>query len=188
MILTTIRSGSTQLYHGVVAMAMTLKEQCILNEWAMVVDNAAGNVQTVLNDIEGRLEESQIPGNCKWEIKEVKSEGFWGRVRRDFLFVSLKQFSDYHMYIGIRDYGAHLDCCRFLTLEPGFLKRWASEKLTGYEDELSVPKNILVEQDLRAWTTVVHHSVLDSIEALMKKLGKDTKLLRRRSKGYLDIW
>jgi len=169
-------------------MAITLKEEVILNEWAMVLDSAAGNVQTLLDDIQRRLEESRIPGDCRWKIQEVKSEGILAKVRRDFLIVSLKQFSDYHMYIGIRDYGAHLDCCRFLTLEPGFLKKWLSQKLTGVDDALSVPKNILVHQDLRAWTTVVHHAVLDSVEALMTKLGKDPKLLQRGSKGFLEIW
>lgn len=169
-------------------MAITLKEEVIINEWAMVLDSAAGNAQTLLDDIQSRLEESRIPGDCTWKMREVKSEGIIGRVRRDFLIVSLKQFSDYHMYIGIRDYGAHLDCCRFLTLEPGFLKKWLSEKLTGVEDALSVPKNILVHQDLSAWTTVVHHAVLDSVEALMAKLGQDPRLLQRGSKGSLEIW
>ena len=169
-------------------MAITLREQTILNEWDMILDHAAGNSQVVLDDIVHRLEESQIPGNCTWDFKEVKTEGFWGRARRDFLLVTLEQFSDYHMFISIRDFGAHLDCCRFLTIEPGFFKKWASEKLTGYEDALSVPKNILVHQDLRAWATVVHHTVLDSVEALMTKLGKDPKLLNRGSRGILEIW
>lgn len=169
-------------------MAITLKEKAILNEWNMILDHAAGYSQEVLNDVVRRLEESQIPGNCTWKTTEVKSEGLIGRVRRDFLFVALKQFKDYHMYICIRDYGIHLDCCRFLTIEPGFLKKWASETLTGYDDALSIPKNILVHQDLRAWATVVHHAVLDSVEALMTKLDKNPKLLNRNSIGILKIW
>lgn len=169
-------------------MAITLKEQTILNEWDMILDHAAGNAQELLDDIVHRLEESQIPGDCTWDIKEVKTEGFWGRVRRDFLIVTLKQFKDYHIYICIRDYGVHLDCCRFLTIEPGLVRKWASEKLTGDEEALSAPKNILVYQDLRAWVTVVHHTVLDSVEALMTKLGKDPKLLNRDSRGFLEIW
>lgn len=169
-------------------LAITLKEQCILNEWAMVLDFASGKAQAVLDDIQNRLEESRIPGDCSWEIREVKTEEFIGRVRRDFLSVKLKQFGDFHMYICIRDYGAHLDCCRFLTLEPGRFKKWASEMLTGHTDALSLPKNILLHQDLRAWATVVHHAVIYSIEALMKQMGKDPKLLNRGTKGMLEIW
>lgn len=169
-------------------MAITLKEESILNEWTMMVDHGSGNAGTVLSAIQARLQEAKIPGECNWAVEEVKSSGFFAKVRRDFLTVSLREFSDYHMYIGIRDYGVHLDCCRFLTVEPGFLKKWASEKLTGYADALSAPKNILIHQDLRAWTTVVHHAVVSSVEELMVKLGQDTKLLQRGSKGFLEIW
>ncbi len=169
-------------------MAITLKEESILNEWTMMVDHGAGSAGAVIDGIKARLQEAQVPGNCNWRIEEVKSSGFFAKVRREFLMVTLDEFSDYHTYIGIRDYGVHLDCCRFLTVEPGFLKKWASEKLTGYADALSAPKNILIHQDLRAWTTVVHHAVVSSVEELMTKLGQDTTRLNRGSKGFLEIW
>ncbi len=169
-------------------MSITLKEESILNEWAMVLDNASGNSQTVFEEIQNRLRNSEIPGDCSWGIEEVKSAGMFSKVKRDFLIISLEQFKDYHMYVSIRDYGTHLDCCRFLTVEPNFLKKWASTKLTGSADALSAPNNILIHQDLRAWTTVVHHAVVDSVEALMKNLGKDTTHLQRGSKGFLEIW
>ena len=169
-------------------MAIKLKEESILNEWTMVLDHAAGNATAVLDDVQNRLREAQIPGDCTWSIEEVQSSGFFSKVRREFLVVSLEQFKDYHMYIGVRDYGVHLDCCRFLTVEPGFLKKWASEKLTGVAGALSAPKNILVHQDLRAWGTVVHHAVVGSVEGLMRKLEQDPRLLQRDSKGILEIW
>ncbi len=169
-------------------MAVTLKEESILNEWSMIVDNAAGNGRWLLDHIKARLSASNFPGGCTWELEEVKSSGFFAKVRREFLIVSLDQFHDYHMYIGVRDYGSHLDCCRFLTVEPGFLKKWASAKLTGAADALSAPQNILVHQDLRAWVTVVHHCVVDSVDALLKNLSMDPKLLQRGSKGFLEVW
>ena len=169
-------------------MAIKLKEESILNEWAMVLDHAAGNAQAVLDDIQSRLEDSKIPGECTWSIEEVKSSGFFSQVRREFLVVSWEEFRDYHMYVGIRDFGVHLDCCRFITVEPGFFKKWASEKITGYADALSAPKNILIHQDLRAWGTIVHHTVLGSVEALMTKLDMDPTLLQRGSTGLLEIW
>lgn len=169
-------------------MAITLKDESILNEWAMIVDHAAGNGQAVLNDIEKRLEEANIPGDCDWSVEEVKSSGMFAKVRRGFLVVQQYEFRDFRMYIGVRDYGVYLDCVRFLTVEPGFMKKWASRKLTGYADALSAPKNILLHQDLRAWSTVVHHTVLDAVAALMTKLGKDPSLIQRGSKGFLEIW
>lgn len=169
-------------------MAITLKEESILNEWTMLVDHASGQAQSVLSDIQKRLQEASIPGECSWSVEEVKSSGWFAKIRREFLIVDLNEFRDYHMYIGIRDYGVHLDCCRFLTVEPGFLKKWAAVRLTGYADALSAPKNILIHQDLRAWVTVVHHAVIDSVEALMIKLNKDLKLIQRGSKGFLEVW
>jgi hypothetical protein len=169
-------------------MATTLKEESILNEWSMMIDGAAGQAEAVLSEVQKNLQKSRIPGNCTWSVDEVKSSGLFAKVRREFLMVSLEDFKDYHMYIGIRDYGTHLDCVRFLTVEPGFLKKWAAERLTGYADALSAPKNILVHQDLRAWATVVHHAVLDSVYALVKKLGQDPSLIQRGSKGFLEIW
>jgi hypothetical protein len=169
-------------------MAVTLKEETIMNEWSTVVLQGAGNAPAVLNGIQQRLQASQIPGNCTWSVEEVKSGSILFRTRREFLIVDLEQFKDYHMYIGIRDYGVHLDCCRFLTIEPGFLKKMAADKLYGDSQLLSTPKNILVHQDLRAWVTVVHHAVLDSVDEILTKLGQDPKLMQRGSKGMLEIW
>jgi hypothetical protein len=112
-------------------MTLTLKEETILNEWTTLVDHAAGHSQELLDDVQRRLEEAQIPGDCSWDIREVKSSTWLDRVRRDFLIVSLEKFRDYHMYIGVRDYGVHLDCCRFLTVEPNIVKKLAGMKLMG---------------------------------------------------------
>jgi hypothetical protein len=169
-------------------MAITLKEEAIKEQWSTIVDHGAGQTSGVLSEIQERLREAQIPGECTWSVEEVKSSTWIARVRREFLIVDLKEFKDYHLYIGIRDYGVHLDCCWFLTIEPGLLKKWASQRLTGDAEGLSGPANILIQQDLRAWLTVVHHAVLDSVNSLLTKLGQDPKLLQRKSKGMLEIW
>jgi hypothetical protein len=169
-------------------MAFTLKEESILNQWSQMVDHAGGSADEVLKSISDRLEEAQIPGNCTWKLEEVKSSGFFSKTRRDFLIINLQDFSDYHVYVCVRDYGVHLHCSWFLTVEPGFLKKWASEKLTGSSDLLSAPKNIMVHQDLQAWVTVVDNAVVESVHDLMTKLGQDTARLHRGSKGFLEIW
>lgn len=169
-------------------MAITLKEESILNEWSTMIDHGAEYGVAVVSGIQQRLNDACMPGGETCALEEVQSSGLFSKVRREFIIVRNEQFADYRMYIGIRAYGVHLDCCRFLTVEPGFMKKWASEKLTGVADALSAPKNILVHQDLRAWVTVVHHAVVDSVEAAMLKLGQDTKLLQRSSKGFLEVW
>lgn len=170
-------------------MAITLKEESVLDQWSMIVDSAAGRAHEVIEDIQNRMEAAQIPGDCSWQLEEVKSSGWFSKVQREFLLVQLGAFSDYRMYIAVRDYGIHLDVCRFLTVEPGFFKKKIAEKLSGgFSDALSAPKNILVEQDLKAWVTVVHHCVLDSVSALMQNLGQDPSKIRRQSKGMLEVW
>lgn len=165
-----------------------LKEETILNEWSSMIFGAADHGMEVLKAIHRRLFDARIPGGCTWGLAEVRSTGLISRVKREFLVVELDQFQDYHMYIGARPYGNQLDCCRFLTVEPGRLKGYIATKLKGSADALSAPRNILVHQDLRAWATVVHHAVLDSVQELYKSLGQDTKHLRRESRGILEIW
>jgi hypothetical protein len=169
-------------------MAITLKEETILNEWSIILDHGAGHEAALLTSIQERMREAAMPNCHTWALEEVQSSGLFSKVRRELIVVRQEQFTDYRMYIGVRAYGIHLDCCRFLTVEPGFMKKWAAEKLTGASDALSAPKNILIHQDLRAWATVVHHAVLSSVEELMKKLNQDTALLQRGSKGFLEIW
>jgi hypothetical protein len=48
--------------------------------------------------------------------------------------------------------------------------------------------NILKHQDLVAYVTVVHHCILDAVEALMQKLGQDPRRIDRKSKGFLEVW
>jgi hypothetical protein len=170
-------------------MAINLKEETILNQWSMLVEGACGRANQLYDDIAVRLGIARIPGNCSWSREEVQSGGMLSKVRREFLIVRLEQFADYRSYVGIRDYGANLSCCRFLTVEPGFFKRELSKALTGGEDRLlSTPKNILQEQDLSAWVTVVHHCVVDAVKALVAKLGQDPAGVRTSSKGFLEVW
>ena len=168
-------------------MAITLKEETILDQWSMMVDGAANRAQAVLDDVGRRLKAADVPGGCDWEVEEVKSSGWFAKVRREFLVVRLERFGDYRMYVAAGEYGAHLDVCRFLTVEPGFFKKQLAERFGGM-DALSAPKNILVEQDLRAWVTVVHHCLLNAVGALMDKLGQDRGKIHRESKGYLAVW
>ena len=171
-------------------MAVKLKDEAILNQWSMLVDGAAQRGHEVLDDIQARLTAARIPGNCQWSVEEVESGGFMSKTRREFLIVRLDQFSDYRNYVGVRPYGTHLDCCRFLTVEPGFFKRQLAQALSPTVDgrAFSGPKNLLVEQDLHAWVTVVHHCVLDAVKALLTKVGQDPAGIRRDTKGFLEVW
>ena len=56
-------------------MAITLKEEAILNEWSIIVDHGAGHEATLLASIQERMQEAAMP-NCRtWAIEEVQSSG-----------------------------------------------------------------------------------------------------------------
>ena len=87
-----------------------------------------------------------------------------------------------------REYGVHLDCCWFLTVEPGFFKKMVAGKLAdGDWSAMSAPKNLLLEQDLREWTSVVHSCVLSAVESLYDRLGQPKEKISRQSQGVLSI-
>lgn len=169
-------------------MTVTLKEETILNQWSMIVENAKGHVEDVLSDIERRLVEAALPEGCSNERETVQSSSWTAKVKRQFLVCENEAFGDYRVYIGVRSYGRHLDVCRFVTVEPGFMKKLMAQRVAGDAYALSGPKNILVEQDLRAWLSVVHHAVVDAIDGLFDDLKQDRSKIRRESKGILEIW
>jgi hypothetical protein len=168
-------------------MALSLKDESVIDQWSTIVDSAAGHGTEVLDDIKRRLEASEIPGECTWELEEVQSGGFLTRTKREFLVVRLKEFKDYRIYVAARDYGTHLDVCRFVAVQPGVLKRVMTETMGHDPMAMSGPTNILVAQDLRAWVTVVHHAVLDAVEALLDRRGQKHHL-KRESQGALAVW
>lgn len=167
---------------------LTLKDECIRDGWAEMVYQGAEQGDTVLNAIHDRLLEAEIPGNCLWTLQEVQSSGLLSRVRREFLIVTWDEFRDYRQYICVRDFGIHLHCSWMVTVEPGMLKKWLSEKLTDHGDALSAPKNILVHQDLVAWTSIVRSAVILSVHELMKELEQEIPPVQFGSKDFMKIW
>jgi hypothetical protein len=168
--------------------AITLKEETILNQWSMIVEGAGDRVEELLADVEQRLKEAGLPEGCSGEREMVQSSTWVSKVKREFLVCENDAFKDYRVYIGVRRYGKHLDVSRFVTVEPGMMKKLMSQRVAGDAYALSGPKNILVEQDLRAWLTVVHHAVVDAVDGLFDNLKRDRSKIRRESRGILEIW
>ncbi|RJO59230.1 hypothetical protein C4546_03345 [Candidatus Parcubacteria bacterium] len=58
-------------------------------------------------------------------------------------------------------------------------------------DLKSLPRELEQEPLQIFWSLLIvkpNHAVVSSVEELMVKLGQDTKLLQRGSKGFLEIW
>lgn len=169
-------------------MTVTIKEETILNQWSMIVEGTADRGEDVLRAILAHLKDARLPEGCSCHKDTVQSGGWMSKVKREFLICENESFKDYRVYIGVRAYGANLDVCRFVTVEPGFMKQLMSQQMAGDAYALSGPRNILVEQDLKAWLTVVHHAVIDAVDDLFSDLKRDRSKIRRESRGILEIW
>jgi len=99
---------------------MALKNEAVVESWNRVVVHGAGRGEWVIERIDVKLAEAKMPGVYA-EEREVSS-GLFG-TKRPFLVVGHNSLRDYHMYIGARDFGVHLDVSWYLTIEPGFLTR-----------------------------------------------------------------
>ncbi len=176
------------LLHGLFSSTRTLKDETLSEVQFAIVRNAADQAELVIADIKKKLEAASMPLDCRWGVVEVKTKSWVSRVRRDFLIVELSEFPDYHTYISVRRFGTYLDCMRALTIEPGFVKKFLSRKLTGDEEALSAPKNILKHQDLNTWNGIVKDCLEQAIDELLERLGRKPGSVQRGEKKFLDIW
>ena len=169
---------------------ITLKDEKIIDRWAMIVENAQGLAEQIYGDTESIVKESQAPG-ISFERVQVRPSWLKGMLgnERTYLMVTNDALGDYRMFIGARDYGNALDISWFMTCEPGFFSKKLSGVLTsGASDKaLSLNLDIFQQQDLNAYATVVHHCMLKAIEKMMSGKGQDTTQIDRKSKGFLGI-
>ena len=175
-------------------MAITLKDETVIREWEQLLLNTHEHRDKLMDDIESKLDAANISDFCSWSREEVQSSGWFSKVKREFIIVKNEQFKDYRTYISAHIYGTHLYVSWFVTVEPGFLKKTVSDRLSkslvGKEVQglLSAPKNILIAQDLSAWSTITHEVVLEAVSELMDALGQDPSMLRRDVKEVLQGW
>ena len=164
---------------------MALRHEAVVEKWNRVIINGAGRGNWVIEQIDIKLNEAKMPGVFAQE-REVSS-GLFGE-KRPFLVLGHNAFRDYHMYIGARDFGAHLDVSWYLTIEPGPLKRTLSKYTMGNPQALSMQMNFFVQQDLSAFIGVAHHCVTETVQQLMRELDQDPAGLNTRTKGFLELW
>jgi hypothetical protein len=172
-------------------MAVSLKDEKLLDSWGVVMENGAGKQDEAVAYVTQRLHCSELPG-VAWKKVEVQPgmlKGLFGK-RRDYLMITSEALKDYRMYFGARDYGKHLDISWFLTVEPGFFKSAFSAMLAhGNINALSFSLDIFDNQDLRAYVTCVHRCcVRQAVEQIGQELQQDTSKFNWQSKGFLQVW
>jgi len=94
----------------------------------------------------------------------------------------------YQLLLNARDYGNNLNVAWYLTYRLSLIRAL----LTIIPFVSFIPKTItdldvFDLQDLTAYNTVCHHSVLSAVEKLMLSLNQDTSKIERKSRGFLGI-
>jgi hypothetical protein len=140
----------------------------------------------VLDTIEQCIKDSRVPGVLT-EQKPVTT-GFLGVEKRKFLVVRHTRYKEFHLFIGSRSFGEHLDCGWFLTVEPSFFKSQISKRVAGNPLALSQKLDFFSQQDVRALQFVVHNCFIAAINILLEELQADATPLTSDVKGYLNVW
>ena len=163
----------------------SIKADRIIDQWMTVIENGAGQGEQIYTNLMDQLQKAHLPG-VSWR-KEQVTEGLMGK-GREFLVVRHSDLREYTMFVFARNIGAHLDCGWFLTVQPKGLKRALSKQLTGNPIALSQNIGVFSQEDLSAWTHIVHRTYLRIIKEVMGELEQDVTGMNTTSKGYLSVW
>lgn len=173
--------------------AAVLGDEKILDNWSILIDKGEGKAGQVYEKTKAYIQKTEVPNMEMNLIQVVPKSPIAKRAKwkeaREYLRVKHEILKDYNMYVGARDYGNNLDVQWYLTCEPGLLKKALSQAITkGTSDKaISLALDLFSQQDLRAYATVVHHSLLQAVVDIMDSLNQDTSEIDRKSKGFLGI-
>ena len=163
----------------------------VIGDWGYLIEGAQGKAEEIFKATEDFLKQSGV-SSIKMARRELMPGIIRGalRVKRDFLVVKDKHFrlKPYQLLLNARDYGNNLDIAWYLTYRLSFIRAL----LTVIPFVSFIPKaitdlDVFDLQDLRAYNTVCHHSVLRAVEKLMLSLDQDPSKIERKSRGFLGI-
>lgn len=172
---------------------ITLKEGKIIDQWSTLMQQCQGQGEGLLQAVEKNLEKHQAPG-VSWKRESVAPgllKGLFGK-RRDYLLLTHERFEDYLMCVGARDYGTNLDVSWYLTgsTKSVLVRTLAQVPGVGVAAGMYAALqslDVFDQQDLTAYVTVGHHSVLQAVEELMQKQKLDLTRLDRKSRGAFGV-
>jgi hypothetical protein len=180
----------TGLYLGLRPGGILRKEQ-VLENWGMLIERGQGKYNEIFQDTENFIRESKAPAleTRKDKMAPGIIGSFFG-AKRDFLLVKDLQspmLRPYQIFVGVRDYGDNLDVSWYLTYRPSILEALLSLFRPGGTALALSELDLFELQDLTAYTTICHHSILKAVGNLMLALDQDTSKIDRKSKGFLGI-
>jgi hypothetical protein len=168
-------------------MAKTLRKSRIIDTYATLLENAQGGAETFFKEVEQYLITAKIP-NVSFERTQVKTH-FLGGAGREHIIVTHRNLPEFKMYIGARDYGNYLAVTWAERIEVGFMSSQLSKQIAGSGVGLTYANlDVFSEQELSAYTTIVHRAVVDTAEKIMAGLNQDFSKMNTRSRSGLAAW
>ncbi len=179
------------LYFGVGPGGILRKEQ-VIDTWAALISGAQGRCEEIFQGTETSIRETKAPSLTmdKKSIAPGIIRGILG-TERTFLIVTdeaRNKLKPFKVFLNARDYGNNLDVSWYLTYRPSLWQALVS--LIPFVRAVSArlhELDLFDQQDLRAYVTVAHHSLLSAVDTLMLSLSQDPSKIDRRSKGFLGI-
>jgi hypothetical protein len=171
---------------------VVLGKEKVLDRWSVLIDGAKGRGGEVIERTAKYIEDSRAP-DLKIERVRVFPPGGWKflsrfskrwDIGREYLRVVNEQLGKINMYVGAVDYGENLYVSWYLALEAGIFDKLFPK---GKTTRLAMGRDILVEEELNAYVTCVHHCLLKAVDELMTNLGQDPSTIDRKSKGFLGV-
>jgi hypothetical protein len=193
------------------AKTIEIKESDILERWSYLIEGAEGRGEEIYKKTEENINRVQPP-QVELKREKVAAErilvSFLGGPERELLLVKNKRLKGYEVYIGAKDYGKQLMVSWYLVSKQGGLEK-IREAMGGnilisiFLIFIFIPlaaiqrfvkksvshatMGLFDYEELSAYTTTVHHSVLSSVGDLMTSLKQDPSKIDRKSKGFLNI-
>ena len=164
---------------------MALNQDAVVDSWGTLVSKQAERHKDVYGMIGKHIDSVvRIKGQGPWtsiskqQATVAGKRGLGGLLgeKRDRLIV---RWGDYKIYVCSRPYGTDLDVSWNLTFEPGILKRMTTINYASL--------NAFQVEDLRAFATLVHRAVTQSVDDVMQEAGLDPDKVNRTSKGFLGV-
>jgi len=181
----------TCLYLGLGPDGILSKDQ-VLDNWAILIEKAQGNAETILNSSECFIKDTKAPDIAlnREDIAPGIVRGLMGTTRNFLVVTDQRNFrlEPYRIYMNARDYGENLDVSWHLTYKPSIWQSLAA--LLPYVNVIPhtlSDLDLFDQQDLRAYATNVHHCLLQSVVKLMMSLNQDASKIDRKSRGFLGI-
>ncbi len=151
----------------------------VIDSWSTTVRFAGDRADQFTSDLYGDLEDAGVR-YFRLQVRLTRAGGLLSAVRREHMVVTLPEFPRLYQLVSVRPIGRHLNVYRItadktsrtddlLARLAGTLRR--SRPLTPYE--------FLREQDVRAWVSVVHGTIVARLAPLLEELGEDATYLTR---------